>query len=169
MKKITSFFFIALFVSCFCALENSAHANTFAVSDWEEIKALEKTSLKLGQNIIQSDRALIVQHDYEQLSCLDELNAPLAHVQDMIGQEKGLLELSTLMTNQVDEKKVKIVLQLNITSDLGLLEGYRAQAHSVVDSCPNSALAIHYAEKVNDLATNTDSALRSIQQRLPHL
>jgi hypothetical protein len=167
MKKSALIFLLTLIAQIILIAGHSAYANTFAVSDLQVVETLEKNALRLKQDMIRSGKGLSAQHDFEQLSCLNGLDAPLANVQGIITREKELLQLSTIMVNQTDEKKVELVLTLDIMTDLMLLDGNKGLGDFAGASCPGNVLVMDYADKVSDVANQSASALRSIQQRLP--
>jgi hypothetical protein len=144
----------------------TASANTFRDTDSIVFDQLSKNALALHKDINGAMGVLGRTHQFEQASCLSELENAIIPMVDSLSFVSDLIWVSSQMNDATDELIVNKTLALNVKSALRDFAEERRYALTQGALCANSALVNTYAQKTAQLADRAIELLTGLNSRV---
>jgi hypothetical protein len=144
----------------------AAAANTFKESDADAFLQLEKSALALHKDINNAMGILGQSREFDQTSCLSELENALVSIMDGLSSAQDLVSLSAEMRDSVDERTVNITLAGNASIAMKELAEDRRHALAQGALCSSSALVNTYAQKIAAITDRATMLFNGINNRV---
>ena len=122
--------------------------------------------LTLTKDINEAMGVLGQSGEYDQASCLGELENSLESMMDGLSYAFDLITLSAQMKDSADELAVNATLAINASSQVKELAEDRQHALAQAALCPTSVLVNTYAQKIAALADRAAELLSVINNRV---
>jgi hypothetical protein len=144
----------------------AAAANTFKYSDADAFLQLDEAALALHKDINNAMTILGKSREFDQASCLSDLENVLLSVDARLSSVSALVRLSAQMRDSMDETTVKFTLALNASTAMKELAEDRRYALAQGAICSTSALVNTYAQKAAAITDKAALLFGSIDNRV---
>jgi hypothetical protein len=155
---------LALLALAVVVVSPAAGANPFRESDADTFLHLQKSALLLYGDVNNGMGVLGQRGEFDQASCLSELENALVSIMDVLSSAYDLVKLSAGMRDSLDEATINVTLAVNARIAMKQFAEDRRHALAQGALCSTSALVNTYAQKtaaITDEATVLFSAINN--------